>query len=179
MTLFPLKTASGSCILYYFFTLSVCECSTFSFINGVFKLKSSKSLQKHVFLKSYRSCHWRYSVNKDVLKSFTNFTEKHLWWCLFLMKLQAFRVATLLNILKHTWFSYEIHKILKNICEWLLLELYWNFYDRISFQQIFSNKWKQKHTWHLLQCKKWLWSNKKFIKFTSNSTENRQKVQKT
>ena len=33
----------------------------------------------------------------SVLKNFTILTEKHLWWSLFIIKLQAFRPATLLK----------------------------------------------------------------------------------
>ena len=49
------------------------------------------------FLKKYRSSrgkckssHRRCSVKKRVLKDIANFTGKHLCWCLFLIKLQAF-----------------------------------------------------------------------------------------
>ena len=43
-----------------------------------------------------RSSHRRCSVKKDVLKRFANFT-KHPCWSLFLIKLHAFRPATLLK----------------------------------------------------------------------------------
>ena len=46
---------------------------------------------------SLRSSHWRCSIEKDVFKNFANFTGKHLCWSLFLIKLHAFRPATLLK----------------------------------------------------------------------------------
>ena len=36
-------------------------------------------------------------MKEAVLKNFARFTEKHLCWSLFLIKLQAFRGATLLK----------------------------------------------------------------------------------
>ena len=42
---------------------------------------------------SHRSC----SVKKSILKNFSNFSGKHLCWSLVLIKLQAFRPATLLK----------------------------------------------------------------------------------
>ena len=48
--------------------------------NGDFTLK---------FLEPYRSSHHRCFCKKGVLKSFANFTGKHLCWSLFLIKLQA------------------------------------------------------------------------------------------
>ena len=44
-----------------------------------------------------RRSHRRCSVEKGTLKNFENFTGKHLCWRLFLIKLQAFRPATLLK----------------------------------------------------------------------------------
>ena len=44
-----------------------------------------------------RSSHQRCSVRKDVLKTFANFTGKHLCWSLFLITLLVFRTATLLK----------------------------------------------------------------------------------
>ena len=42
-----------------------------------------------------RNSHQRCSLKKGVLKNLANFTEKHLCWSLFLIKLQAFRPVTL------------------------------------------------------------------------------------
>ena len=39
-------------------------------------------------MKSFSSSHWWYSVKKYVFKNFVNFTEKPLYWTLFLKKLQ-------------------------------------------------------------------------------------------
>ena len=60
-------------------------------------------------------------MKKTVLKNFAIFTGKHLYWSLFLIKFQAFSPATLskkrlLGKILRTF-------ILKNICEWLLLDL--------------------------------------------------------
>ena len=45
----------------------------------------------------FRSSHRRWFIKKAVLKNFTIFTWKRLCWSLFLMKLQAFRSAILLE----------------------------------------------------------------------------------
>ena len=51
-----------------------------------------------------RCSHRRCSVKKGVLKSFANFTGKHLWWSLFLIKLEAFRPVSLLKRLQYRCF---------------------------------------------------------------------------
>ena len=50
----------------------------------------------------YKELHWKYRSSrlqmffkKSILKSFENFTEKHLRWNSFLIKLQVLRTATL------------------------------------------------------------------------------------
>ena len=63
------------------------------------------------------------------LKNFANFTEKHLCWSLFLIKLQAFRPVTLLKRKPNQVFSCEICEMFKNTfftehIRWLLLKLY-------------------------------------------------------
>ena len=50
----------------------------------------------------FRSSHRRCSVKKGVLKTFANFTGKHLCWNLFLITLQVFRPATLLKRYSYT-----------------------------------------------------------------------------
>ena len=45
----------------------------------------------------FRSSHQRCSVKKGVLKTFANFTGKHLCWSLFLITLLVFRPANLLK----------------------------------------------------------------------------------
>ena len=58
---------------------------------------------------------------KGVLKSFAKFTGKLLWWSHFLIKLQTWRPATLLEETPTQVFSCEYSEILKNIYfkEWL------------------------------------------------------------
>ena len=51
-----------------------------------------------------RCSHRRCSVKKGVLKSFANFTGKHLWWSLFLINLEAFRPVSLLKRLQYRCF---------------------------------------------------------------------------
>ena len=53
-----------------------------------------------------RSSHCSFPIKKGVLRNFVNFTEKHLYWSLFLIELQAKR-------LKHRWFSCGVYEILK------------------------------------------------------------------
>ena len=82
-----------------------------------------------------RSSQRRRSIRKGVLKSFTIFTEKHLSWSLYLIKLQVFRLASLqvyifIKIrLQHRCFPLNVAKILrtpilKNTCVRLLLCIY-------------------------------------------------------
>ena len=70
--------------------------------------------------------YWRCSVKKGVLKKFVNFTEKHLCWSLFLIKLQVWACIFIKKRLQHWCFPVNFAKflrtcILKNICERLLL----------------------------------------------------------
>ena len=46
---------------------------------------------------TFRSSHQRGSVKTSVIKNFAIFTGKRLCWSLFLIKLQAFRSATLIR----------------------------------------------------------------------------------
>ena len=61
-----------------------------------------------------RSSHCSFPIKKGVLRNFVNFTEKHLYWSLFLIELQAKR-------LKHRCFPVEFTKFLKTY-ERLLLK---------------------------------------------------------
>ena len=63
---------------------------------------------------SFKSSHRRCSVKKGVLKKVANFTGKHLCRGLFLIKLQAFRFATLLKETPTLVFYCEICEIFKN-----------------------------------------------------------------
>ena len=70
----------------------------------------------------YRSSYQRRSVKRGVPKIFSNFTEKHLCWSIFLIKVQVLvKLAKLLRT-----------PILKNICKRLLLLLVAN-YNRQNF----------------------------------------------
>ena len=65
----------------------------------------------------------------DALKSFGNFTGKHLSWSLFLKKLAGWRLATLLKKEKQVFFR-EVSEIFKSTfftepLQWLLLYLRW------------------------------------------------------
>ena len=68
---------------------------------------------------------------KTVLENFAIFTGKHLYWSLFLIKLQALRLGTLLNRRhQHRCFPANIGKvfrtpILKNLFKRLLLRGMW------------------------------------------------------
>ena len=53
-----------------------------------------------------RSSHCSFPIKKGVLRNFVNFTEKHLYWSLFLIELQAKR-------LKHRCFPVEFTKFSK------------------------------------------------------------------
>ena len=53
-------------------------------------------------------------MKKGVLKDFANFKGKHLCWSLFLIKLQAFRPATLLKEDSNIEIFCEISEIFKN-----------------------------------------------------------------
>ena len=91
---------------------------------------SSKIFCKYLLLMwEYRSSRRRCSVKEGVLKDSANFTEKHLCWSLFLIKLQAFRPVTLLKRKPNQVFSCEICEMFKNTffiehIRWLLLKLY-------------------------------------------------------
>ena len=74
-----------------------------------------------------KSSHQKHSVKEGVLKSFANFPVKYRCWILFLIKLQAFRLLTLLKRDSNTGVLLWICKIFKNtyfdeICERLLLK---------------------------------------------------------
>ena len=73
-----------------------------------------------LFKSSYRRC----SVKKGVFKNFANFTGKHLCWSLFLITLQVFRPAPLLErYFFRNFFRKKFLRtpILKNIYQRLLL----------------------------------------------------------
>ena len=63
---------------------------------------------------SPKSSHQRCSVKVDLLKIFSNFTGKDLCWSLFLIKLQAFRPLTLLQLDSNTGVFLQICKNFKS-----------------------------------------------------------------
>ena len=74
-------------------------------IPNILKWQDCKIFTKLVPLQTpSRSSHRRCSVKKGVLKNLRNFTGKHLYWSLFLIKLQTFRPATLLRRDSNTGF---------------------------------------------------------------------------
>ena len=71
-----------------------------------------------------KSSQWRCSKRKAVVKNFAIFTGKHLWWSLFFIKLQTFRLATIskrdstpkqvfscCEIFKNTYFKEHMHMV--------------------------------------------------------------------
>ena len=63
---------------------------------------------------SNRSSHRRCFVKNVALKNFANFTGRHLCWSLFLIKLQAFRPATLIKKrIEHRCFPVKFTKFLR------------------------------------------------------------------
>ena len=80
------------------------------------------------YLFQFRSSHQRCSIIKAVLKNFAIITGKHLCWSFFLIKLLAFRPATLLKKrLQHRCFPVDIVKFLRTAfslehLRWLLLK---------------------------------------------------------
>ena len=58
--------------------------------------------------------HWRCSVKKGVLKNLENLRGKCLCWCIFLIKLQFWRPATLLKKTLTKILSCKIWEIFKN-----------------------------------------------------------------
>ena len=87
------------------------------FLRTAFLKNTSRSNRLHVFFKI------------GVLKSFTNFTGKHLCWILLLKKLAGWRPATLFKkILQHRYFPVKFEKFLRSPfftehLRWLLLHL--------------------------------------------------------
>ena len=77
---------------------------------------------------------------KGDLKNFAIFTGKHNRWSLFIIKMQAYRAATLLKENPTQMLSCEYCEIfgapiLKNICEWLLLNNLIPWFNNINQEQ--------------------------------------------
>ena len=61
----------------------------------------------------FRSSHSQIIFKIDVFQHFANLARQHLCWCLFLIKLQAFRSATPLKKTQHRCFPVEFTKFLR------------------------------------------------------------------
>ena len=102
------------------------------------KMKPSKT---KIFL--WKFIHWWCFLNKFFCKTLLLFTGKHLCWSLFLIKLQASRLATLLKRDSYTgvflWILQTLRTpILKNIYGQLLLIVV--IYCRENWIKLFGNQ---------------------------------------
>ena len=102
-----------------------------------FEQRANYNKKRWIFFLDFRSSHQKYSVE---LKSFANFTGKHLRWSLFWIKLHFFSALQLYYKGALTQdFSCEILNkflrthILKNFCKQPAAALIWNVYT--SFPQ--------------------------------------------
>ena len=95
------------------------------------RTKSIDAIAVSLALIGLRSSHLSCSIEKTVLKNFAIFTGKHLCWSLFLIKLQDFRPATLLERDSNTDvflfsceyckdFKYLLRKTFTSGCFWRL-----------------------------------------------------------
>ena len=102
----------------------------------------NKTISRSIFyvILTMVSNHRMYSIKKLFLKKFPIFTEKHLCWSFFLIKLKTFRPATLLKRDANTVFvckfaTFLRTSIFKNICEGLLLIVFVTNYISKSKKQ--------------------------------------------
>ena len=94
-------------------------------IPNILKWQDCKMFTKLVPLQTpSRSSHQRSSVKKDVLKNLRNFKGKHLYWSLFLIKLQTFRPAASLRRDSNTGF---------------FLWNFWNFSEHLFWRTSANN----------------------------------------
>ena len=117
-------------------------------------------------LKGLHSCHWAFQspmesgnnrsslrscfIKKIVLKNFAIFTGNHLWWSLFLTKLQAIRPTTLLERDSNTGVYLGI---LRNCWEQLFLRTSANgcFYNKkINFSLFPNETWYQFNMYRII-----------------------------
>ena len=112
----------------------------------------SSQFSEKVFTEA--ATHRRCSVKK-VVKNFANFTKKHLWWSLFLTKLQAFSLQVISKETSTQAFSCEgcktfkntyFEAILKNIYERLLLYLAKDVEQNFMKQNFLVDKRKRLNT---------------------------------
>ena len=114
-----------------------------SLIPNILKWQERKIFSKLVPSQTpSRTSHRRCSVKKGVLKTLQNFTGKHLRWSLFL----SFR-CFLVKFVK-----FLRTPILKNICEWLLLQildiiLYFKDFWQQNSTKIVAFLFLWKHSW--------------------------------
>ena len=115
----PLK--SGECFSDFLSFIQDMEhiCSKYGIMN--YSVYSLWQRVRICFWNVHRKCY----IKKGFLKNFVNFTGKHPCWKLLSMKLQAWRLATLLKETPTQVFPEKFVKflrtlILKNVCERLL-----------------------------------------------------------
>ena len=125
------KTLHGNKFLvseYIFKLVCHCEGSRWSEICCARDI-AKKSLKRFLLLLILNSSYPRCTVDKCVLKNFTNFTGKHMCWSLFCNKVAVLRSFNFIKKkFRPSWFQVKFAKllrtpILKNICERLLLYL--------------------------------------------------------
>ena len=125
------KTLHGNKFLvseYIFKLVYHCEGSRWSEICCARDI-AKKSLKRFLLLLILKSSYPRCTVDKCVLKNFTNFTGKHMCWSLFCNKVAVLRSFNFIKKkFRPSWFQVKFAKllrtpILKNICERLLLYL--------------------------------------------------------
>ena len=119
VNLFPIKLYARN---DSFFFKCVSECS------WVGSLLDVNYLGRNCLDGNFRS-YWSCSVKKASLKNLAKFTGKHLYWSLFLLKLQAWTPASLSKKDTNTYvflfnlLNFKSFPILKNICERLVVIL--------------------------------------------------------
>ena len=85
------------------------------------------------------SSHWRFSLKQGAFENFASFTGKNLCWSLFLIKLQFWRPATLLEKTLTLVLSCETCKLFKNnYFEEYLIDFYMEKYMALSLMQPFG-----------------------------------------
>ena len=92
--------------------------------------------------RNYRSSHLQILFKISVLKNFANFTGKHLYWSLFLIKLQIWRLANLLwkdsntGVMRKKLQKQSFTDILQNRCS----KKFSNFHRKIHVSEYLFNK---------------------------------------
>ena len=108
----------------------------------------------------FRSSHWRCSVKIHVLKSFTNFTGKHLCWSLFFNKDAGLKACKFIKKrLPHRCFPVKFTKFLRTLffqntsggCFWLSTHIILNDSSSNLWNCILKPLWKRFDSWFRLQ----------------------------